>query len=50
LLVQRLVELTTMRSVAFDLPAIRQQQGLTRLHAAPCHFEAIRLLSSVDMR
>jgi hypothetical protein len=39
-----------MRSVDFDLPAIRQQQGLTRLHAAPCHFEAIRLLSSVDMR
>jgi hypothetical protein len=33
-----------------NLPAICQQQGLTTPHAAPCHVEAIRLLSSVDMR
>jgi Putative transposase of IS4/5 family (DUF4096) len=40
----------TLGSVGLDLPAIRQQQGLTTPHAAPCHFDAIRLLSSVDMR
>jgi hypothetical protein len=33
-----------------DLPANRQQRGLTTPHVAPCHFEAIRVLSSVDIR
>jgi hypothetical protein len=42
--------LPTRVSVHQNLPANCQQQGLTTPHAAPCHFEAIRLLSSVDMR
>jgi hypothetical protein len=32
------------------LPAIRQQRSLTSLHAAPCRFIAIFVLSSIDTR